>query len=332
MCEVWNPKQFCSRHPSHRREPPLIQPWESRVRDNTNILPIHSLSHVTHNVEAAAIRETSLFIPRIKTGKALGRYDGSPVGETFKMTYYNPSEQCDTFTRIPPDSPVLPGRISWWGISSTNCRETELGRQFRARLVESKERMPGLVEASYLRDGHESDSRYGNREFTVSLSNLLKNYKRSRTDCKDKEVYLRNAGTLRYKYEICHVIMTAMEGDVADEDFPSMYDEPRFQDNGLIDRNGKLIDSSITPGFQIMHPFTQNYTKDYRVSYSWETLVFALYFPDSPQSVLECLKGDCKEKEINHAFCTKTKPVHPHEWKRDCPNRMHRYQLRYEIV
>ena len=324
MYEVRIPKKFSSFHPLLRKEPQLIKPWERIVAANANILPINSLSHITHDVEATAISQTSLVIPRIKTGKDLGRYDGSPVGETFKMTNYNPSEQWDTFTRIPPDSPVLPGRISWWGISSTNCHETELGRQFRVGLVESKKTMPGLVEASYLRDVHESDSRYGNREFTVSFPNLLKHYKQSRNNCEDKEVCLRNAGTLRYKYEICHVIMTAMEGDVADQDFPSMYDEPRFQHNGLIDTNGKLIDSSITPGFQIRHPFTHS-TKAY-VSYSWETLVFALYFPDSPQSVLVCPKEDCKEKKIKHSFCIKTKPVYPRKWV--CPNEVHNYQKR----
>ena len=44
--------------------------------------------------------------------------DGSPMGEMFKMTGYNPSTKQDTFTRILPDSPVFPGPISWWGIIS----------------------------------------------------------------------------------------------------------------------------------------------------------------------------------------------------------------------
>ena len=50
-------------------------------------------------------------------------------------------------------------------------------------------------------------------------------YKQSRTDCKDKEVCLKNAGILGYKYEICYVvIMTAMKGDV-DDILPSMFGE-----------------------------------------------------------------------------------------------------------
>ena len=70
------------------------------------------------------------------------------MGETFKMTGYNASTKQDTFTRILPDSPVFPGPISLWGISSTNCHEIELGLQLRAELAESKITKPGLVEAN----------------------------------------------------------------------------------------------------------------------------------------------------------------------------------------
>ena len=64
---------------------------------------------------------------------------------------------------------------------------------------------------------------------------------------------LKKAGTLHYKHEICYVIMVAMEGDVAIQCFPSMYDEPCFQHNGLIDNNGKLSDKDAIPNFLIKH-------------------------------------------------------------------------------
>ena len=288
----------------------MVGPWQGIVEANANILPITSLSHITHNRQAAAIRGNDgnlVFIPQAKVGKALGRYDGSPVGETFKATGQG------TFMRIPPDHPVFPGQISWWGISSTNWHETELGHNFRARLVESKAIIPNLEEVNYLKGV--PDSRYGNHEFTVSLPDLMNSYKQSRTDCKGKEVCLKKAGTLRYKYEICYVIMVAMEGDV-DSIFPSMFGEPCFKQNGLIDINGKLINSSIIPGFQISHPFTRC-TNPWD-NYSWETLAFGLYFPNNP---LVVLNGCCREMEIGHSFCTSTKPC-PGSYDWVCPNKL----------
>ena len=294
-------------------EPLVVQPWKDAVRAKANILPITYLSHITHNEQAAAIKRNDgkfVFIPKAKVGKALGRYDGSPVGETFKATR-------GTFTEIPFGSPVFPGRISWWGISSTNCHETE----FQALVDESKRTMPRLVEANYLKDVPES--RYGNNKFIVSLPNLMKIYKQSRTDCKDKEVCLKNAGTLRYKYEICYVIMVAMEGDI-DDIFPSIYGEPRFKHNGLIDNNGKLSGSSI-PDLKIKHPFTCSWFDYMKLweKYSWEILVFALYFPDDPQMVLECPREHCREKEIKHSSpCLSKQPTYPGSRHWVCPNEL----------
>ena len=320
ISEIWIPELFSDCHPL-KGEFPVVQSWQDTVKTKANILSITSLSHITHNREATAIRGNDgkfVFKPTVKVGKAMGEYDGSPVGKTFK------ADGQDTFKRILPDSPVFPGQISWWGISSTNCHETERICNFRAKLVKSKEAIPGLLEVNYLKDI--PDSRYGNREFIVSLPHLMNSYKQSRTDCKDKEVCLKNAGTLRYRYEICYVIMVAMEGDV-DGVFPSMFGEPHFKQDGLIDNNGKLIDSSITPGFQIMHPFSNGYFSymEYWDKYSWETLAFALYFPNNSQMVLECPEELCREREIHHSYyhCTSTQPIYPgsHDWV--CPNELH---------
>ena len=172
-------------------EPPVVQPWQDTVEANANILPIKSLSHITHDREADGIKGNDgkfVFKPKARLGKALVEYDGSPVDETFK------ADGPDSLKRILPDSPVLPGQISWWGISSTNWCETEQGCICRDRLVKTKEAISGLVEAYYLKDI--SESRYGNHEFIVSLPNLMRIYKQSRTDCRDKEVCLKKAGTL----------------------------------------------------------------------------------------------------------------------------------------
>ena len=55
-----------------------------------------------------------------------------------------------------------------------------------------------------------------------SLPDLLTSYKESGTDCTTGKVCFMKAGTLSYKYEICCVIMVAMEGDMEDQVFPSI--------------------------------------------------------------------------------------------------------------
>ena len=279
----------------------MVTSWQETIKANANILPITSLSHVTHNEQADKIKGNSdkmVFTPKAKVGKALGRYDGSPVDETFKVTGQG------THVKIPPGSPVFPGQISWWGISSTNWRETELGRNTRAKVVDSKTIIPGLVEANYLKDM--PDSRYGNCEFIVSHTNLMASYKQSRqTNCTtDKNVCFKKAGTLHYKYEICYVIMVAMEGDIVDRIFDDVAGSGQFLH------------------FKINHPFT-SYTDKFTkscVSYSWETLAFGLYFPDNPESVLQCRKDYCIEKKIDHSFCTATKPSVFNQYNWVCPN------------
>ena len=317
--EIWSPGLFSDHHPL-TGGPPVVQEWEDAVANNANILPITSLSHITHNEQAAAIKGNDdgnfVFKPKAKFGKRMYQREGSYVGGTFKKTY-NPDTRQDEFTRILHNVPVFPGQISWWGISRTDCHETGTIDDFQERLVESKGNNSNLVEAHYL----VPESRYGNQEFIVSLSDLMTIYKQSRTDCTDKKVCLQNAGTLRYKYEICYIIMVAMEHDSVERDFPSIYSEPIFQHKGLIDNNGKLSDSSITPDFKIKHPFTYSRNSEipYWDNYSWETLAFALYFPDDPQMVLECPTKYCREKEIKHCSpCLSKQQNHQGDWV--CPN------------
>jgi len=301
----------------------VVQAWQEPVETNTNILPITSLSHVTHNREAIEIRkndEKLVFKPKAKVGKAIDKYDGSPVGKTFKPTgYRNPLTKQDMFTRILPDQPVFPGQISWWGISS-NWAQTDCGATFRTTLDNSI-KYTSLFEANYLKCV--PHSRYGNKEFICSFQYLMTYYKQSRNDCVNKKVVLKRAGTLRYRYEICYVIMAAMEGDV-DGTYPSMFVEPRFKHNNLIDENGKLISCSTPPGFQINHPFSgyHDLVTNSWVNYSWETLAFGFYFPDNFQMALELPRHLCREEGIPHStrICTSKQPTGGYGSPWVCPN------------
>ena len=53
------------------------------------------------------------------------------IGETFMKVD-------DGYQRILPDTPVFPGHLPWWGISSQDSYKSDHGRNFREALVEAK--------------------------------------------------------------------------------------------------------------------------------------------------------------------------------------------------
>ena len=298
--EIWYPGVFTDWHP-YDRKPAVSVYWKRHVAAGSNILPILYLSHVTHNIPADKIKEGKFltFKPNEKLGKQL-IFDGSPLGETFKAVNE------DKFDRIPFGSPVFPGRITWWGISMHESQETDQGKA----LKEATRNYFNL--ADYLKSP--VHSRYGNNEFIVPFHDLMNRYKKSRTDCGVKDVYLKLGGTLRYKLEVCYVIIVAMTEDITDDEdlkeMPSVHNKPPFIHNGCIDENGKLIDEETTPGFAINHIFSNTI---------WETLAFGFYFPRHSHLHLKCPKDLCKIEDISHTYCTSTKPP-PGGGKWVCPN------------
>ena len=301
--EVLYPGEFSDKHPLKRKPDPLPS-WLEATTDGANSLPILSLAHVTHNKEAELIRQEKKFFvfkPNQKVGKALGRYDGSPVGETFKKVDGG-------YQRIPPDAPVFPGYLSWWGISSKESYESDHGRNFREALDGAKESTPYLQEVDYL--GEKPSSRYGNRGFIFSFQDLMSGYKASRNN---GNVYLKKAGTLRYKREICYVIIVVMTEDLGNEtirELPSIFYEPCLDHNGCIDEDGKLINDG-SPSFKLKHPFDGD---------NWESMAFAFYFPSSDDR-LRLKKKLGREVEVDHTFCTSTRPRRPpYDWV--CPNEL----------
>ena len=301
--EILYPGEFTDRHP-YEGEPTAVSPlWKPHVTAGSNILPIHYLSHVTHNKQAGEIKKAEFlaFKPHPKVGKALGRYDGTPVGETFK-----PSDE-DKFEQIHFREPVYPGQITWWGINMHRMQEIGQGTAFNEAL---KKGGRYFEVADYLKS--EAHSRYGNNEFIVPFHDLMNSYKESRTDCMVKDVYLKLGGTLRYKHEVCYVIIVAMADDntiKSLKEMPSVYDEECFLHNGCIDEDGKLINEE-TPSFAIKHIFSES---------TWETLVFGFYFPKHSYLSLQCPKGFCEEKKIGHTYCISKKPP-PGGGKFVCPN------------
>ena len=281
----------------------MLQFWRPYVAAGSNILPIHYLSHVTHDKQAHEIKKDKFldFKPQPKVGKALDRYDGTPVGETFE-----PSQE--KFKLIPFGKPVFPGKITWWGINMHKIEETEQGTSFREAVMDARKTKMLLPE--YLKSP--PCSRYGNNEFVIHFHDLMNSYKESRTDCRIKDAYLKLGGTLRYKREVCYVIIVAMAEDMDKDlkDMPSVHNKPPFIHNGCIDEDGKLINEE-TPSFAINHIFSDS---------TWETLAFGFYSPD-PHMRLPI--EQCTEVKVEHnaRICISTQPPAKYE-KFVCPNEL----------
>lgn len=293
--------------------------WQNSTRDYPDGLrgpdgytriPISALCHVTHNKEANFIRSSDetrqcyTFKPAAKLGKQYGD-DRLPLGETYRHI------ERRIFSKVPhsQDDPVFPGYYCWWGLNTTEW--------YRGSLL-SITRRPDVELAEFA--AHPPKSRYGNNAFTIRFSELLLSYKRSRTDVQEARhnIYLRVGGTLRYKYEICYVVIVCLQQDHGFDDLDTIdrQDRPIIDHKGLVDRGKVNMDYQKTPEFKAKHIVSSmNYQ-----SFSWEQVVFALYYP-SEGFKLCCNKDEVIEQHIEHDFCISTQSGPG--GRRLCPNVIH---------
>ena len=290
MYEVHFPHIFTTSHPYETILPELEDALE---------LPINSLSHVTHNEEARAIGEYQDLYTVFKAAPKFGKkyaWDGSPMGETYRSIGDEPTDRAN-YMKISSCNKVFPGSLSWWGISPREWKNDDL-KKFED--VPHYLRLP-------------PQSRYGNNEFTGELSDMLESYKRSR---EVHDVYLVIGGTLRYKREICYIVIACTRNDLKKNlrDFPclSQSNQPILKLNGLVDSKGKgkVVNPQAVPVFIVNHVSPKD---------SWETLAFAFYFED--HSGLVCDREVIHHEKIAHTtdICVSKKPqINYKPWM--CPN------------
>lgn len=253
----------------------------------------------------------------------LGAYDGRPCGESFK---YDPQRM--NFVEIPDTEPVFPGFYSWWGIDYSAIPDSEHGSLCRAILHETtmlnlqgiKVTVPEYLEQV-------PKSRYGNRAFFCNFSDLLTAYAESRGK-EVGDISIRKGGTLRYKQEICYVLIICIESNDKKEleDFKLLRPESKhFKMNGLINDRGKIVDITAAPTFHTEYNVAQmscrhEPTAEGRkpTSYSYETAAFAFYFPH--ESSIMTVGQKCSEKGISHNACIRKQPPPELYEKWKCPN------------
>ena len=220
--------------------------------------------------------------------------DGSPLGESYICNLKQAIPDEDTrYQYVSEDQSLLPeGKYSWWGIRA-------------------------LVDSST--DG----CRYGGHVFTASFPYMLGQFRLAHTKGKKApEISFKKAGTLRYKKEICYVILVCADNDNLEQirDLPPVTkeDNKTISFDGMLDADGKVIYPEAKVSFN-QQKFTDN---------NWEHVVFGFYF--SPQCETDSLKLEKNEvkydKDFHHNFCTGTfqvkKEYLPHNYDKAwvCPD------------
>ena len=216
-----------------------------------------------------------IFQAKPKTGKC-GQYvvDGSPLGESYICNLKQASPDEDTrYQYVSEDQSLLPeGKYSWWGIRA-------------------------LVDSST--DG----CRYGGHVFTASFPYMLSQFRLAHTKRKKTpEIFFKKAGTLRYKKEICYVILVCADTDNLKQirDLPPVTKEDHkiISFNGMLDPEGKVTDPEAKVYFN-QQEFIDN---------NWNHVVFGFYF--SPQCESDSLKLEKNkvqyDEDFRHNFCIGT--------------------------
>ena len=275
---------------SRFRQPPIFNGSERTT------IPIYKLRHDTHPQQAFQIkpdgRQTSYtFTPKPKRGKI---YDYEEEG-----SYRKVSE--NRFQKIKHDETVIEGNLSWWGVDTQSWYNSN-GQAFgSAAATLHSER---IFVSPFMSNPPESP--YGNQGFAVNFKDLLKHYKESRSNIVNTEdlvLFLRVGGTLRYRYEICYVVIVCMKHDKELECYPSLYTcSDIFDYKGLLLPNGqideKFFASEKTIDFKIRYAIKCVPTRQYS---SYETPAFAFYYPEtSTTTSLKCSPGNVEDVVIKH--------------------------------
>ena len=171
-------------------------------------------------------------------------------------------------------------------------------------------------------------SNYGNNCFYSSYEDALKSYATSR-ETATSQLCLKVGGTLRYRHEICHVVIVCRQDDTDLSSYATIQDDTALSSyapiklervsklENIVDGSGKVKNEAHY--FQPQYVITK--IKDKNVSY--EQLAFAFYFKE--KSFLRCRKGSVQRCSIKHTEkqCTKTMPIPgkpKQKWK--CPNKI----------
>ena len=294
-------------------------PWEEY--DDWNTIPlldvedvplqevdvkVKKLRHITHNQSAREIAnevDYFNFKPARKTGKADYNTEGLPIGETYIMLGETTEEQPPTTTteyqRVSSQEDLFPGYYSWWSVDL--------------------EDYPQECEYYYFSQFYTSSSRYGNNKFSGNIVELLQCYQKAYNINPLPRIQFRCGGTLRYKQEICKVVIVCTDAyPLPEDEFPPMWESDLVK----VEEAGKIKITKAVSFLEVRIHSGVTGLKEHYVppGYSWDTYAFGFYFPDDTYS-LKCSASVIQRSTVRHGKhqCIK-KEYNPRLHNFKCPN------------
>ena len=220
-----------------------------------------------------------------KKGKSgYEKKDGSPLGFTFVVAddIKMPPDESSKYKYVDSSTDLLPGSFLWWSIDNS------------------------IPYSSHT-------SRYGSMAIYGSIKYVFEHYQRSLPKDpltgKLPKIELRIGGTLRYKCEVCYIIIVCKEKE------PTLpYDKyPMWPEVEKIQFNSDDVVSYV-------HSIEVKNIKGAASDNSWNHHVFGFHFPDGQHQMI-CPKSVFKDKKMIHPnyMCIKKRPQGG-EWI--CPDKI----------
>lgn len=255
-------------------------PWGKCKREKSHRpQQIWKISHITHKKNVADMDKGThyCFTAAKKYGKCGYKVtDGSPLGESYRCDLKCSAPKAETkYTSITKDQLVLPdGYYIWWGTSTGP-----------------------------------SSSMYGSEKLTTNFKSVLGKFKYGQTSDPNADVFFRVGGTLRYRKEICYVIVVHTERASAEiKALPPLKNDTHFKLKGFLDANGRVVDWKATPAFT-----SKSYSNG-----SYDHFAFAFYFSDG-DNPLRLEKSKVEKTQVKHTQCIRSfLPEGAKKWR--CPD------------
>ena len=205
--EVWFPGKFTTCCPSRGQIPntyttkrgivPVAGPgWEPPF-DKTFSFPITRVVHMTHSPDKDEIWREVCDNPPIRIAQF------KPQHKLARLNTFQWMQDLHGFVPLEYGSPVLPGKYVWFGMKPSLPFDIDFERHISDVEWASKR------------------SRYGPWVFDLLYRDLINVYEQYVTvHHPSEQVCLRNGGTLRYRKEICYVVVITHTGDECHSKYP----------------------------------------------------------------------------------------------------------------
>ncbi len=257
-------------------------------------IDVSRFCHDTHIWHFELIRQHNgdcVLNPKQKMGKEgyISNFNWLGASYTSKANYAIAEDT--HYRRIQTYEAVLPGYYIWWAIDKRDNPVT-----------------PPDIDVSDLFK-NQPTSRYGSKRISITSLHLLQSYQDGFVNKSGHypRLQFRNGGTLRYKREICYVVIVCAEGHFTgtDDDYPVI----EYATNHVIPIPANIQDNGdngrITSVGEWRVPITNGITRAQGVSYSWDQYVFAFHYPTSEGRM--CLPSGIVQvhENIEHDLCFK---------------------------